>query len=321
MYEFTCDRCGRVIRSAGDKPKRCPGCGQATPVLSDGPVFNDTEGQSISIGSLQFEEGPVIKNADKRSGPVTEDKPASGLRPRERKIPWFIDIFLYPCNKAGLIMLAVFIGVPFTLKVIGQFMRVAMLSLPALLPFFLFFGIIAWLIDFVLLLYFFWYFAECIRSSAEGRLRVPDTVATTPGLAEILLQAFKIFLCLFIFCFPAAFYYYKARQVDGIFISLASCGVLLLPMALLSVVIFDSLTGLNPVVILGSIFNALFRYLGTVTLLFLFIAFSVWVLKSVVKHIPMSWLILLLTIYFMIVGAHVLGSFYYRCERKLNWDV
>jgi len=331
MIRFTCRNCGRVIRTTEEhagKHVRCPDCKQVLVVPSPEHVCDAVEPQqpgnppSARTGSLQFENQPVRTEAsDERPVALIGQETEQKQPPAERKLPWLIDIFLYPCSKSGLVMLAVFIGVPFVFKMLSWFIEMSMLSLPALLPFYLLFGIIGWIVKVIIVLYMYWYLAECIRAGAEGRIRAPDTTAITPGPWEVLWQIIKILLCLLIFAFPAAFYFYQVRKVDAIFIVLTSSGAFLFPMALLSVVMFDSLSGLNPVVIVGSIFSTFLPYLAMVVFLFIFAALSFVALGFVGQQPVFTWITTGLSIYLMMVGAHILGRFYFRYEEKLNWDV
>ncbi|MFA5423449.1 MAG: hypothetical protein WC374_06280 [Phycisphaerae bacterium] len=316
MINFKC-RCGRAIRTADENAGRkgkCPGCGEAL-------VVPATEAKIIT-DVLQFSPLPANDKKDEHQpvfyGQTTPDEKD---QPPERKIPFFIDVFLYPLNKSGLIMLAVFIGVPFTFRVFNWFMSLGMLSLPALLPFYLLVGIIAWMVKAVIFLYMFWYLAECVRSSAEGWIRAPETTAITPGIFEILWQVFEIVLCTVLFFAPAAVYYYHVRETDWKFLAILLSGTFFYPMAILSVIMFDSLTGLNPLVIIGSIFSTFFGYV----LLAAFTALFAWsflvIMRYAILFFAVEWAIIAVSIYLLMVGAHILGRFYYRYERKLNWDV
>jgi hypothetical protein len=320
MITFKCNKCRSVVRTADEnagKKGKCPKCGQAlvVPAVTE-PINPSSE--------LQFSSPPTTDKSQQNEYRLAfHGRTASDEKepPPERKLPFFIDVFLYPLNKSGLVMLAIFIGVPFILKVLGQFMRVAMLSLPALLPFFLAFGIIDWLIDSVLLLYFFWYFAECVRSSAGGWVRAPDTAAITPGLAEIIWQILDMVLCVLLFFLPAALYYYNVRETDWKFIALLSSGTFLFPMALLSVVMFDSLWGLNPVVIIGSIFSTFFGYVVMAGFILALVLLLLKVTDYTGRFAALDWGISAFSIYTLMLISHILGRFYYRYEEKLNWEV
>jgi hypothetical protein len=91
-------------------------------------------------------------------------------------------------------------------------------------------------------------------------------------------------------------------------------------MAFLAVVVFDSFQGLNPFLLIGSIFSTLFQYCALV----LFIAAGVFVPVSVPipKEALISRFILhCVSLYMALVAAHLLGRFCWRYKEKLNWEV
>ena len=317
MIIFKC-RCGRTIRTADENAGRkgkCPGCGQALVVPAAAKATSDV---------LQFAPLPAA-NEQKKDEPQPsfygESIPDEKDQPPERKLPFFIDVFLYPLNKSGLIMLGIFIGVPLVIRILNWFMMIGLMSLPPLMPFYYFASFIMWIFEAVVFLYMFWYLAECVRSSAAGWIRAPETAAITPGLAEILWQVFKIVLCLILFFGPAAVYFFNVRQADRKFFAILSAGTFLFPMALLSVIMFDSLSGLNPLVIIGSILSTFFGYI----LLAVFAVAFAWSFLKIVMYdarfAALEWITAAISIYLLMVGAHILGRFYYRYERKLNWEV
>ncbi|MHC4105977.1 MAG: hypothetical protein ACYSR9_13630, partial [Planctomycetota bacterium] len=97
--------------------------------------------------------------------------------------------------------------------------------------------------------------------------------------------------------------------------------VLFFPMGLLSIVLFDSLDGLNPILIIGSVFSTFFQYFGMILLFFAIGALSI----ISVAYLPHSWLFRLFPniflLYMSIIYAHLLGRFYWKYQEKLNWEV
>lgn len=93
---------------------------------------------------------------------------------------------------------------------------------------------------------------------------------------------------------------------------------------------FDSIHGLAPAILIGSIFNTFFQYCGLVLMVApIVLSFRFF------THIPgtdnvemnwVSWLFLVIlfrgiTLYATFVVAHLLGRFYWRNQEKLNWEV
>jgi hypothetical protein len=242
-------------------------------------------------------------------------------KPPQRKLLWLIDIFLYPVSKPGLIMLAVFISVPLFVELLKIFTSMLALWLPPLVVLLFFFIVTGAFVKIVVLLYIYWYLCQCIRSSADGYIRAPDIIEANPSIGDMFWQLIKILLCLAIFTTPAILYYQHTHKTDAIFAILVYLAAFIFPMALLSVVMFDSLTGMNPVIIIGSIFSTLFHYCGLVAVLIIlsFAAVKAFILLR--ESAVMSWVMLTAHIYFLMVAAHLLGRFYYKCQEKLNWDV
>jgi hypothetical protein len=104
-------------------------------------------------------------------------------------------------------------------------------------------------------------------------------------------------------------------------------GVFFFPMTLLSVVMFDSYRGLNPLVIIRSIYRTIAPYCGIVLLLCVLWLPVVLIRKFIVTQVVTFranlylYLPRAVSIYLMLVGAHLLGRFYFRYQEKLNWDV
>jgi hypothetical protein len=167
--------------------------------------------------------------------------------------------------------------------------------------------------------------AECICDSAAGNLRVPNMAGDTPGFAEMGLHLIRIFFCLSVYLIPAYLYHKYTHRFDSAFWVIAGCGIFLYPMALLGVLMFDSINGLNPLVIIPSIFSAFFQYCGLIVL----IGAIIFSYLQAVKLLPDDFFLRLVlfplvrtvALYLAMVAAHLLGRFYFRYQEKLNWDV
>ncbi|MHC4104188.1 MAG: hypothetical protein ACYSR9_04555, partial [Planctomycetota bacterium] len=114
---------------------------------------------------------------------------------------------------------------------------------------------------------------------------------------------------------------------DIIFWVILSCSVFLFPMTLLAVVMFDSARAFNPILIIGSICSTFFQYCGLV-LLFCVLCVPIAITRRVVTERMMlpgfqifPYIIRLISIYLLMVGAHLLGRFYWRYNEKLYWEV
>ncbi len=243
----------------------------------------------------------------------------SAPKPPQRKLPWIIDILLYPLNAAGLTILGITVGGPLLLRVL-LFVCIACTALfPPAIVFWVLAIVVCWVGSFVLLLYMNWYACECIRDSAEGNIRAAETAAITPGLGEIFGQTFRVLLCVLACVAPALVYHMQTHQTDAILWTLLGVGGFFLPMALLAVTMFESIGGLNPVLLVGSILSTLVPYCLLVPLcytLILLFPYAVYFVKVI--GLP-GYLLLFATYYVWLVLAHLLGRFYWKYEERLNW--
>lgn len=228
-----------------------------------------------------------------------------------RRLRWPIDIFCYPTSTAGLTILAIVVIIPSLIDIAA--------GLIGLFGFFIL--IPGFFIKIVVGLYMYWYLCECIRDSAQGNIRAPDVLVNAPSLGDMFWQTLKVIGCFLLFVGPPGYYFLYIKRTDAVFWSLAAYAVFFFPMGLLAVVMFDSLSGLNPVVIIGSILSTFFQYCG---LVILFCAFGFLLTKigdltgqsRILGYISQT-----LGIYWLMVAAHLLGRFYWYYQERLYWEV
>lgn len=291
-----------------------------------------------SIEALQRLEGKIPVDETEQTG--------------ERKLPWIIDIFLYPISVPGLTMLGIFIGVPLLMEVFVKVLFLFTEGFPPFYVFAVFFLVISLIINIIIRLYRYWYLSECIRDSAEGRIRTPETVASTPGLWELFSIFLKMFVCIIVLSAPMYFYLLKSMGIERSFESLFGFTIFFLwtmvtevgrsgitfhllllfavfffPMTILSVVMFDSYRGLNPLLIVSSIFGTFAPYCGLILLLCVLWLPVILIRKFIVTQVVsfQSSLFLYIpraiSIYLMLVGGHLLGRFYWWHKDKLDWGI
>jgi len=249
-----------------------------------------------------------------------------------RKLPWPIDVFLYPTSVSGIIHLMIFWFLP---PVVGTFLLRAA-DIFILIP-------LAIGVYLVLLGYMFYYIGLCIFDSSKGGRRAPDiTTLDRPDASEIICQLFLILGAIAICFWPAALYYVFAKKTDLVFWVLSACGIFFFPMALLAGILFDATHALNPVFIIGSISRTFLPYCGLVPLfcvlggLLALITSNTFALPSTqsLQHgIAQIMLVLarlfratltypgMVFIYLAMVAAHLLGWFYWWHKDKLNWGL
>ena len=382
VIRFHCNNCGQKIRvpevHAGKKGQ-CPKCknivvvpraeGAKPDAGQIGAGTSEAETKDSILDPRIFDIPPKDEAAYQLAGQKNEpdktldelQKLQGGVEAAEpepvpqRKLPWLIDIFLYPSNKAGLMMLGIFVGVLLLMEVFVRFLNFVTVLFAPFYLFFVFFLVINLIINITISLYRYWYLSECIRSSADGQIRAAETIATTPGLGELLWQWTKIVGCFVIVFGPVI--YYVLRPIlpylpallgapymwpavlftlpnpeelirnEAVFYSLFGVSAFFFPMCLLAVCLFDSFRGLNPIRVIRSILSTLIPYCGLILLLCVLLVPIVSMRKFVIIRIfstrPGLSLYLPRAVinYLMLVGAHLLGRFAWKYKEKLNWEV
>ena len=340
IIDFLCEYCERIIsvpKSHAGKKAVCPRCKNMfiIPVIrapgSDanqdysGDLIDRTTDSTHGLTLIDVpeeyklkEEPPVQSSVPKqavdRQQESEEDSEAKETESLDqRMLPWFIDIFLYPFNLGGVVhliglWLLLFLFCPLIIAFVGLGIEY--------IP----------IVYFLAVAYTLYYFTECIRDSASGAHCAPDLRASQVKpdrwdyISQLLVVVGSIAVC---FC-PVAVYYVVTERSDLIYWLILACGGFFFPMVLLAVVLFDSFSALNPILIIGSIFRTLPPYCGMVlffyagALLFMKIYSPVnrfWLLPIV------SFLIKGLELYMILVAVGLLGRFYKRFEKKLNWEV
>jgi len=336
VIEFHCENCDRKIivpKSHAGKKAICPQCNN-TFIIPAIPSPGSSASQNYSgdliarstdsphdltlmdvpeeyklkeepDGQSNVSEEAIVRQQEYDEYLEAEETESVG----QRRLPWFIDIFLYPISIPGLLTMVVI--------VLGQL-------LTGFIQLFCCFSII---LQTIIMLYMFWYFCECIRDSALGGLRAPETVGNMPGLGEMLWQCLRLVAC-YIFLFaPMIFYmswiFISNTKTDVVIsLSLLALGSLFFPMGILAVVMFDSIHGVNPVLIIRSIASTFFQYCGLVLFLY-----ALSILYTLILSVGPQWNITayifsnIIFIWMLLVAGHLLGRFYWRYENKLYWEV
>ncbi len=271
--------------------------------------------------TAEYEQEPEEKTAEK-----TET-----AAPVQRKLPWLIDIFLYPLSISGIIHLVIFFCVPILISLAYRFLLQHIWPIGEIIIAALYIFFVGYVLH---------YLSWCIIDSTKGGLRSPDMyLRPSPGKGD-MIECAGIFLACIVLCFwPAAVYYIFTRKTDPLYWLLTAAGVLFFPMALLAGSLHDSISGLKPMLIVKSIIKTFPGYFPVV----IFFAGFFAVLSIVMPKPPQSKglepLLLYLSqvtgaifssgnalrttgfIYLAMTGAHILGRFYCRCKDKLDWGL
>jgi DNA-directed RNA polymerase subunit RPC12/RpoP len=359
VIEFVCNKCGKKIsvheKHAGKKGK-CPKCRNVliVPKLQNsscspeqsvpkdkqqGSKYTDYD---LSLLDVPQKDGTSNEATDRYSGSegaaedsqelaeqsaIEEIEPVNGS-----KLPWIIDVFLYPTNASGIIHLMIFW---FLLPLIGPFLLRAT-DIFILIP-------LAIGVYLIFLGYMVYYIGLCVFDSSKGGRRAPDiTNLDRPGKGELVSGLFLMLGAIAICFWPVALYYVLTKRIDLVFWVLSACGVFFLPMALLASILFDATHALNPAFIVSSIFRTFLPYCGLVPLfcvlggLLAVIASNIFGLpsaQSLQQGIGQIMLVLgrlfrvtltycgMAFIYLAMVAAHLLGRFYWRYKDKLGWGI
>jgi len=269
--KFYCKNCGWKfsvpVTQAGKKGK-CPKCKniivvpkiQTTSSVTEqtnAGAPEDSSKSSVDDSALlvtpqkdKIQDLPLSQpeNPEKTAEYEQEEESAEKTEPAtsaQRKLPWPIDIFLYPLSISGLIHLVIFFCVPILISLAYQFLLQQIWPISDLILAILYVLFVG---------YVLYYLSWCIIDSTKGGLRAPDmTLQSSPGKGEAI-ECAGIFLACLVVCFwPAAVYYIFTRKTDLLYWLLTAAGVLFFPMALLAGCLHDSIHGLKPMLIIKSV--------------------------------------------------------------------
>ncbi|MHC4111965.1 MAG: hypothetical protein ACYSUY_12895 [Planctomycetota bacterium] len=272
--------------------------------LFDIPQEDESASQVSNEGGMSKEEFEELRRHKKVLEMYQEEQIC------KRKLPGFIDVFLYPVSFWGLVYLGIFIGVTLLLDAVENI-------LPS------YFACLFWLLTLVIrifvVIFMYWYFAECVRDSAEGGLRAPKVIGDVPPAGEMFRQMVDIIGCLLVFFTPLILYVLIARRAGMIFWLLLMYGIFFFPMSLLAVVVHNSPLGLNPRLIYKSISKTFWQYCGLVLLFVAAVLVIVVLGQRAGESVYRVILVRCAGFYLLFVAAHLLGRFYWRNQEKLNW--
>jgi len=332
MIKFSCKNCGQRIKvpdeHAGKKGK-CPKCKTVVvvPEIDNDIFFKSPDSQADNTQDtpkppqLEFEKPPPAQtsseevSADPFSAAANEHllkHRVEEIPPPKRRLVWFIDIWLYPLNLAGVVhliclWLLVFLFCPLVMAILA--LGIEYVPIVYTLP----------------IAYVLYYFTECIRDSATGNFRTPDFwMRPNEGKWDFISQLLIVLGCIAICFCPASVYYIVTERTDLIYWLFMACGGFFFPMVLLAVVLFDSYNALNPILIIGSIFRTFFPYCGMVLL---FYSGALLLIKIDSRFysfrlLPaVAFISRVLQLYLVFVAVGLLGRFYWKYQEKLNWEV
>ena len=339
IIKFSCENCGKkftISESYAGKKVKCPKCyniifvptvratDTAENKSSSEQIKPESKNPAHDLTLLNISEKEKLTTFQRGQASISEETYERDQEPGgepsaeeteyvdERKLPWFIDIFLYPLSKPGLKHLAIFIGTPMLILILWMILPIQLACL---------FGLVNIIARILLYLYLYWYLAECIRDSADGWVRAPQGFGGFPVLSDMFEQMVNILGCFAVFMGPFFLYMIIVRDINIISWLLIGLAIFFYPMGLLSVVLHNSARGFNLRLIINSISKTLLPYCGLV-LFIIMPAMLIWIIPLHVKGSLFSNFILhFVVVYTVMIDSHLLGRFYWRYEDKLNWDV
>ena len=312
---FLCENCGEKIsalRTGIGKKGKCPKCGLTlvVPAAYD-LTFLDME-EIEELKSKQSARPGFVEQADEYVPELEEGSSQEIEIIGERKLPWFVDIFLYPLSVPGLKHLAIFIGVPASITLLQGLVPGQLYTL---------FWLAGWVVRVLVFLYMYWYFAECIRDSADGWVRAPEGLGAIPDFDDMFWQGVNIIGCLGIVFAPAVLYALIAGKAGLIFWLLSGVSLFIYPMALLAAVMFNSPGAIDPALLFRSISGTFLSYCSLVLLFVVVGGLVVAMMTMSSRSRLVGYMIGAACIYLAMMTAHLSGRFYWRHRKKLNWQV
>jgi hypothetical protein len=231
-------------------------------------------------------------------------------RTGERKLPWLIDVLLYPASVSGIITLlaVVLVSLILPLAPLTMLIGARMVFLPHV----------------IIGLYCGWYLAECVHDSARGGTRAPELFDADVRLSELWSRVSYLLAVYIVFILPAVLYRLFTHRTDAIFVALVIWAVAFFPMGLLAMVVHDSTSVLNPLFLLGAMVRVFFPYIGLLLLmaaLAALVALATWALGYGLPPVVLGLMGLLASTYASFIMAHVLGRFYWRYRDRLDWGL
>jgi len=176
------------------------------------------------------------------------------------RYPWVVERLLYPASVNGMVCIGLVWLVPLLANLINRVLALSGIPGVSIL------GLVLMGIQFLIGAYFWYYLADCLRDSALGGLRAPNPMERSNDLdgQELIWHVAVILGCLVLCAGPAIGYRIITERIDLVFYLLVTVGVIGFPMMFLAVVMFDSFSALNPLLIIGSMFSTFFPYCGVV---------------------------------------------------------
>lgn len=333
MLEFRCSNCSQrlVVREdRAGRVSRCPRCKAEVTIpqaSTPEPVVEIEDDELTLITPAKPLDGAMLNLPDERElrervaeRQREEERLLTSLGVRrgdsltgERRFAWPVDVLLYPTSGPGVTVLVLFVGAHLLSELVRRFVPLVGRA-----------GCVLVAVSFIFGLCAAWYLAECIHDSARGGTRAPEFVGA--GQSEMWSRVSYLLAVCIIYFVPFVLYTMFAPGRDAIFWGLAAYTLVFFPIGLLAMVVNDSLSALNPLFLLGSIFRTLFSYIVLLIVLaamgaLLWLGSQVGMEEEEMRPFWLEAVGLATSVYVAFVLAHVLGRFYWRNADKLDWGL
>jgi hypothetical protein len=220
-----------------------------------------------------------------------------------------VEVLLYPCSAWGLLIVALTVGEVLALRFVGRLgMTGGRLYVIVVLAAFYLYGALA----------------DCVENSAYGGTRAPKPLDDMSDPSEVWSHAVNLVTVFLICICPVGIYHLVTRRADTAFWILALWAVLTFPIALLAVVVLDSLDALNPAALWRSLTRTFLHYILVVSLFAVSAAVAWHTWQDLRDSASLTWLAVVRVVavaYGFIILAHALGRFSRHNEERLDWNI
>jgi|GEM_PF-6714595 len=324
MIRFRCNNCGQLIQVADQYAAhqgRCPRCKEITlipPVEKAVPVRKPVEIHQESARQPADDPASEIKLKEEAvdkpnmTTPAMSGDYAAAIGQAESETPdarnrhKLLYVFLYPSNMNGLVNIFIYWSGWIIIDLLSRISIYTTIFI---------------VIRIMFVAYMYSYFILCVRESTEGGTRAPSNITDMPDFSEARRLMFYVFAATALYIGPAAIYYAITKRINDTFLSLVVYGALFYPMGLLAVIMFESMSAFNPSFLMGSIKRTFIAYMGLVVCLFGLGVLLHEIESYMMQSMLSGYLLIGPNIYLMMIGAHLLGRFYYFNEKKLDWGI
>lgn len=168
------------------------------------------------------------------------------------------------------------------------------------------------------------YMIRVVSSSASGHEELPGWPEFTNLFDSVLVPFFLVTVINLTAFLPAILFWFFFRQDDATsaitLLALSILGLLYIPIGLLAVALYNTVTALNPLFLIPTIFRVPREYL-TACVLFVAVAVLQAAGTYLAEFIPVAGSLLgaFASLYLLTIGMRIVGLLFFANEERLNW--